>query len=155
MSASHLLKGIYLFNELNEVELQKIADIAIEKEVNSGEEVFMTGEKAKSFYVILLGSIKISANTDKGDSISIAQLATGAHFGEVAFLDEGNRSATAQATEFTRLVEVDFAKLKQLIASDNTIGLKVYRACSRYLATRLRATLSDLNAAKEARLKHF
>lgn len=155
MATSPLLKDIYLFKELTSPELDKVATAASEKEVNSGEEIFMTGERATSFFVIVLGGIKISSTTEKGDVISIANLATGSHFGEVSFLDEGRRSATAQATEFTRLLEIDFEKLKAVAEAEPVIGLKIYRACSRFLATRLRATLSDLNAAKEAKLKHF
>lgn len=155
MPATNILKKIYLFQNFSDSELEKIAKVAIEKEVNAGQEIFMTNESAKSFFVITLGGVKITSTTEKGDAVSIANIASGAHFGEVAFLDRGTRSATAEATEFSRLLEFEFEKLQNVLENDPDMGLKFYQACSRFLATRLRATLSDLSAAKEAKLKLF
>lgn len=153
MSQHPALSGVYLFKELTPEELQIVAAAAADRNLNPGEEVFMTGEEAKSFYVIVLGSVKIYANSSAGDAMGIANLGTGAHFGEMPFFDHGNRSATAEALEPTRMLEIAYADLETLFAAHPGIALKVYRTAARFMATRLRNTLGDLNQAKESQLK--
>lgn len=155
MSQQSALSSVYLFKDLNPQELQTVSTIAHERNLTSGDEVFMTGETAKSFYVIVMGSIKIFSNSSKGDALSIANLGSGSHFGELPFFDQGNRSATAQAIESCRMLEIQYTDLEKLMADHPTIALKIFKSCSRFLATRLRNTLGDLTQAKEARLKHF
>lgn len=153
MSQHQALSGVYLFKELTPEELQIVAHAANERNLSPGEEVFMTGEKANSFYVIALGSVKIYSNSSEGDVMGIANLGTGAHFGEMPFFDRGNRSATAQAIEPTRMLEIAYADLEQLFQAHPPIALKVYRTAARFMATRLRNTLGDLSQAKESKLK--
>lgn len=155
MSQQSALSSVYLFKDLTPAELQSVATIAQERNLTSGEEAFMTGEAAKSFFVIVMGSIKIFSNSSKGDSLGIATLGSGSHFGEMPFFDQGNRSATAQAIESTRMLEISYTDLTALLDSNQAMALKVYRNCARFMATRLRNTLGDLTQAKEAKLKHF
>ncbi|MBX3016639.1 MAG: cyclic nucleotide-binding domain-containing protein [Bdellovibrionaceae bacterium] len=150
---SQHLSGVYLFKELTPDELKIVAHAASERHLSPGEEVFMTGEAAKSFFVITLGSVKIYSNSSKGDAMGIANLGSGAHFGEMPFFDQGNRSATAQTLEPTHMLEIAYADLEALFAAHPLIALKVYRTAARFMATRLRNTLGDLNQAKESKLK--
>lgn len=155
MSQQSALGSVYLFKDLTPQELQSVASIAQERNLTAGEEAFMTGEVAKSFFVIVMGSIKIFSNSSQGDSLGIATLGSGSHFGEVPFFDQGKRSATAQAIESSRMLEVSYTELTALLESNPSLALKVYKNCSRFLATRLRNTLGDLTQAKEAKTKHF
>lgn len=155
MGQTAVIGNVYLFKELSDAELQKIMAIAQEKNLTAGEEIFMTGEAAKSFYVIAVGSVKIFSNSSQGDAMNIATLGSGSHFGELPLFDQGNRSATAQTLEPTRLLEITYGDLDKVLNDNPIIATKVYKSCSRFLATRLRNTLGDLAQAREAKLKHF
>jgi len=149
------LKNIYLFKEMTNDELQKVSKICKSREVMAGQDVFITGQAADSFFVIQQGTVKILKTTSKGDDLQLTTLATGSHFGEMPFLSGDARSATAQATETSYLVEIPFENLKKLLVEDIHISDKFHRALARFLAQRLKNTTGDLSQAKETLLKHF
>lgn len=155
MADTKLLKGIYIFKDFDEEELNSVAQIAEEKTILAGHEIFIRGQPADAFYMISMGSVKIYSSTDAGDEHSIAALSTGDHFGEIPFLDHGKRTATAQANEMSRLIEVKYDKLTRLLEGNPLMAMKLYRSYAHFVALRLRTTLGDLNAARETRLKHF
>lgn len=149
------LKNIYLFQDMTPDEVAKIAKVCVERKVISGQEVFFTGQKAESFFVIQQGTVKIMKTTSSGDDIQIATLATGGHFGEIPFLNGDSRTANAQATETCSLIELPYTELRKLLDSEVKISDKFHRALSRFLASRLKTTTSDLSVAKETLLQHF
>jgi CRP-like cAMP-binding protein len=149
------LKNIYLFKDMTNDELKKVAKICTPREVMVGQEIFITGQSAESFFVIQQGTVKILKTTSKGDDLQLTTLATGSHFGEMPFLSGDARSATAQATETTYMIEIPFQGLKNLLTEDVQISDKFHRALARFLAQRLKNTSGDLTQAKETMLKHF
>jgi CRP-like cAMP-binding protein len=155
MSNHKILKNIYLFKSFDDSELQKLATTLNEKVYSPGQDIFMIGQKAQSFYVILMGTVKIYMNPDGEHDIKIANLGSGAHFGELPFLDGGNRSATAQATETSTLLEISYDKLRALLEQNEKMAGKFYKDLSIYLASRLRATTENLKQVHEFKLKHF
>ncbi len=150
-----ILKSIYLFKDMTNDELKKVAKICAPREVMAGQEIFITGQSAESFFVIQQGTVKILKTTSKGDDLQLTTLATGSHFGEMPFLSGDARSATAQATETTYMIEIPFQGLKNLLSEDVQISDKFHRALARFLAQRLKNTSGDLTQAKETLLKHF
>lgn len=149
------LKNIYLFKEMTNDELKKVAKVCNRREVMAGQDVFITGQAAESFFVIQQGTVKIFKTTSKGDDVQLTTLATGGHFGEMPYLSGDARSATAQATETTYLIEIPFQSLKNLLAEDVHVSDKFHRALARFLAQRLKNTTGDLSQARETLLKHF
>lgn len=148
------LKPIYLFKDLSDSELKKIADIATIKNFMPGEEVFSVGQKATAFYVVIMGSVKLSVGSASGDEIQIRTLGSGSHFGEMPMLDGELRSASVSAMESSAIAEIPYEKFSTLLESDSAMAVKVYRAISRYLAVRLRSTTGDLNQLKELKFQH-
>lgn len=139
------LKQIYLFSELSESELQKVADLAQEKEFIAGQDIFSHGQKASSIFVLTMGTVKVATNTGSGDEIQIRNLGSGSHFGEMSFLDQEPRSATVTATETSKVIELPYEALLALLDSDLTLAVKFYRSLARFLTKRLRSTTEDLN----------
>lgn len=153
MATPETLKEIYLFKNFTANELNLLTGIASEKTYPAGQDIFMAGQEAKSLYVIRMGTVKIFANT-QGEH-SITSLGTGSHFGELPIVDQGKRSATAQAQENCTLLEIEYDKLNSLLSQNVEMAHKFYRELARYLAGRLRATTQDLSQIKDLKLKHF
>ena len=59
MTAIDRLKNCFLCRELNDRELQALADIASIHGVEKGETLFWEGDPATGFYILLSGSIRI------------------------------------------------------------------------------------------------
>lgn len=149
------LKNIYLFKDFTPDELGKVAELCVPKEVINGQELFGSGQKAESFFVIQQGTVKIYRTTSGGDEVALTTLASGSHFGEMPFVTDEQRTATAQATESSHLIEIPYAGLEKLLAADVRMSDKFHRSMSRFLANRLKATTNDLSSAKEFALRHL
>ncbi|MGE3758896.1 MAG: Crp/Fnr family transcriptional regulator [Pseudobdellovibrionaceae bacterium] len=150
-----VLQNIYLFKDLSPAELQKIEKVAKEKQYSAGQDVFMKDDKASALYVIQMGGVKITNQNKKGDDVRVAQIGSGAHFGEIAFLDGEKRSASAQVAEPSTILELSYESLKAVLDSDPILASKVYRSIALYLAGRLRVTTEDLNKAKDQNIRSF
>lgn len=94
------LRSLRLFNACSRKELEQIARLTDEITVESGTRIVTQGQAASEAFVIVDGI----ASVVLGDT-SIADLGPGQHFGELALLDGGLRTANVDAvTDMTLLV---------------------------------------------------
>jgi CRP/FNR family transcriptional regulator len=143
------LKNIYLFKDMTDAELSQILATGTEKSFIAGQELFFSGQKAESFFIVIQGTIKIFKSNDQADEIPLATIAAGEHFGEMAFLTREPRSATAQAVESSLVFEISYDKLQKLLSSEPLISEKFHRALARFLAHRLKSTTLELISSKD------
>lgn len=153
-SSNSLLQNVYLFKDLADKELDLVTRIAKLESFGPGDEVFCEGDEATSLFVIKYGSVKIQ-HSGKNDSIDVATLGTGSHFGEMAFVDGEKRSATVVVMERAEIVRIDFTELRQVLEAHPTMAVKVYRSLAHFLCGRLRVTTTDLSFAREKNIRHF
>lgn len=152
--ASQLLKNIYLFKELSATELDNLTALAKIETYSPGDEVFSEGDPATSLFIIKYGSVRIR-RSGQSDGVEVAQLGTGAHFGEMSFVDGEARSATVVALEKSEIAKIDFAALTSYFEKNPQAAVKFYRALSHFLCGRLRITTMDLSFAREKNIRHF
>ena len=150
-----LLQNVYLFKTLTPDEMNAVAETAQTQSFQKGDSIFLRGEPATALYLIKFGSIKIQQTTKSGDNLDVATLGTGSHFGEMPFVDNEPRSATAVAGEQCELVVVPYDKLNHLLSKNNSVATKLYRELAKFMCGRLRATTNDLGFAREKNLSHF
>jgi CRP-like cAMP-binding protein len=150
-----MLQNVYLFKTFTPDELKSIASIVETKNVMTGESIFIKGETAKALYFIKSGGVKIEHSSKEGDSIQVASLGAGSHFGEMAFVDNAPRSATASGSETGEVLVIPYEKLEVLLQKNAAMAAKFYRALAHFLSGRLRVTTSDLSFAKEKNHAHF
>jgi CRP-like cAMP-binding protein len=153
MTSQQTLKSVYLFSNFTDGELSRIANIAKEKIVMAGQDIFTAGQKAVSFYVVKQGAVKIYSTSKAGDDMELIQFGVGVHFGEIPFLDGQVRSANATATEQTTLLEFNYAEFKAMLDADMSLANKVYKNFSQNLSSRLRTTTESLQKTKEIKLR--
>ncbi len=113
--AQDILRNIYLFNNMSADSLRRIDELIEQDSYQKTDEVFTQGDRATALYIIKFGSIQIHQKSTSGDKIEIAVLATGAHFGEMAFIDGEARSATAEAMEKCEILRIDYKKLEKTL----------------------------------------
>jgi CRP/FNR family cyclic AMP-dependent transcriptional regulator len=83
------LGRVPLFSGIKPKELKKLGKRMTERSFNEGDEVTREGESGIGFFVIEEGNATVSV----GGNI-VRTLGPGEHFGEVALIDSGPRSAT-------------------------------------------------------------
>ena len=87
------LRRVPLFSGVKPKELKKLDRRMTERAFNEGDTITTQGESGIGFFVIEEGNATVSI----GGKI-IRTLGPGEHFGEVALIDSGPRSATVVAT---------------------------------------------------------
>lgn len=153
--SSRDLQNVYLFKTLTADEMGAVAAVGKTEPFGMGDTIFLKGDAAKALYFIKIGTIKIQQSSKSGDTIDVATLSAGSHFGEMAFVDGQARSATAMAADRGELIVIPYDKLLSLLNSNASIAVKFYRELANFLCGRLRVTTSDLSYVKEKNLSHF
>ncbi|TAM12492.1 MAG: cyclic nucleotide-binding domain-containing protein [Nevskiaceae bacterium] len=148
--AQTLLSSIYLFSQLTDPELEQVNAIAQTRHFAGSERIFDQGDGAEALYVIKFGSVQIRYSSKDDDSAMVLRtLGSGAHFGEMSFIENAKRSASATALEASELVIIEYARLERLLNAEPLIAVKFYRSVARYLSGRLRRTTTDLGFARD------
>jgi CRP-like cAMP-binding protein len=87
------LKGVSLFSGVRNRDLKRLANVMRESRFNEGDQITTEGESGVGFFLIEEGNASVSLHGE-----IIRTLGPGDHFGEIALIDEGPRSATVTAT---------------------------------------------------------
>ncbi len=82
-------------------------DVMIERKVFAeGDTIFKQGTSGRTAFIVQKGAVDIVHTTPDGQEKLLANVGTGAIFGEMALIDEKPRMATARATEPTTVIVV-------------------------------------------------
>jgi len=98
---SSMLAAVPMFERLSKRQLKAIANASDVVEYVAGQPIVREGEPGDSFYVVLHGQAKVSAN-----GRTVYRAMPGDHFGEIALLDGGPRSATVTSETPMTLVRL-------------------------------------------------
>jgi len=108
--AQHLSQ-IPMFRQLDNVELENLAEAVDQVSYKAGETVFHEHDRGDALYVVDSGSIRIWVRDEDTQEITLSELKPGDFFGELSVFDGGERSANATAivdTILHRLSREDF-----------------------------------------------
>lgn len=126
------LKQSDIFYQFTQTQLELVANLCQQKSFEAGETIFEENSTSKELYVIAQGEVNIIVDSGlvshkkNAEKIVIATLRRGQSFGEVALVDEGLRSATAQAkTKDTRLLVIPRDKLIMLCETYPQLGYRL------------------------------
>jgi hypothetical protein len=132
------LKKIHLFYDLEDEDLEIIADQMQEIPVDDGEVVFKQDSKSENFYLIYQGSVRIMSR-QKNKEIQLAVLVKNDYFGEMGLIARRTRSATVHATSDTTLLALDRKSFNENFKRFSQLRLNMDVAVrSRQLARTLR-----------------
>ena len=132
-----------LFSGIDLATQRRIAQHVAERVVERGQCVFTQDQPGDRMYVLAEGAVKLFVSSRDGDIIELVRHRPPAAFGEVALLDGGPRSASAEAVERSLLLVVTRAELVALLRSEEQVA----EALLRTLGTIVRRTtrqVSDL-----------
>lgn len=140
-----LLAGVPLFQFLDEHERASLAANVDELKFPAGQIIFNAGEPGEAMYVVVSGELEIYFKDATGVKIVLETPGPGEFFGELALLDEGSRTANAQAVTEVTALRVDQQDLDQLITKYPHAARDLLRAMGRRMrvtARLLRQTAS-------------
>jgi CRP-like cAMP-binding protein len=112
-----------LFESLSESELTELAGWFEVKDVKAGVRLIGEGATGHSFFVLSEGEVTVMARGE-----TIASLAAGDFFGEMALLGAGRRKATVSTTSPARLLVLFGDDFRRLQASHPGITAQIEAA---------------------------
>lgn len=139
MSAEHieLIRAMAVFGGLSDSALSWLLDRTHEREVDTGECFFESGQPADSLYVLERGRVAVLRSTEDG-LCQLAELGPGDCFGEMSLIDFNPRSATVRAVEPCLAIEIPQAEIHALYEHDLKQFTLIQMNFARELSRRLR-----------------
>ena len=123
-----LLQRVPLFADLDRRELQSLASSLKERTFSAGETVASEGSGGVGFFVIDEGRAKVSRGGQE-----LGTLGPGDHFGEIALIDEGARTATVTAEGELRCYGLTSWEFRPLVEMYAAIAWKLLQAMAKQL----------------------
>ena len=142
--AEQLFAETNLFRGLSTEEVREIVRVCEQRSFEAGEFVFTQGDKARALYMVQSGELQVSATTDFGGDLVLAQLGPGAVVGEMALLEGGLRSASVEALSKCVAFELSHEAFTALRAKRRHAAYK--------LILNLAVTLGDRRRHADARV---
>ena len=115
-------------------DISQITGIQHARNFSAGEVIFEEGQPGKLMYLVLAGEVQVSI---QGRPINT--VGPGSIFGEMALVDERERSATVTALTDSRLVPIDQDRFSRLVQQSPDFALQVMSTMS----SRLRHLLEE------------
>lgn len=97
------LRSVPLFASLDDGAARELRSLLRVDQVAEGTELFHHGDSGDAMYLIETGRVRIHVQDSTGHDVTLAELAGGDFFGEMALLDGKQRSADATVIEEARL----------------------------------------------------
>src|SRR5438067_7017515 len=110
-----------MFPKLNEEQTAQLAALGVRRSFPAGEIVFDQGAVGRSLYVVLEGGLEVVIPSAGGDThLRLHQ--PGDFTGELDMLSGRPSLVKAQTVAPTKLIEIDPAKLRNIVQTDPGLG---------------------------------
>ena len=109
--------------------------VAVPRSFPKGTRVFHEGDHSDACYIVRTGSFRVTREHPDGRAITLANLASGDIFGELAMLDGEVRSASVEALSDGELLALPAGEVRALLARHPEITVKLIAALVRRLRT--------------------
>ncbi len=130
------LRSVPLFASLDDHAATELRNLLSEKVVPQNARLFSQGDKGDSMYLIESGRVRISIRDHDKQELTLAELAQGDFFGEMAIIDGRQRSADASVLEDARLAILSRDDFLRFVRTKPDVALEMLSA----LTDRLRRT---------------
>jgi CRP/FNR family transcriptional regulator, cyclic AMP receptor protein len=132
-----------LFQGIDEATQRRIAEHVAERVFERNQTVFVQDEPGDRMFVLAEGAVKLYVSSRNGGIVELVRHDSPAVFGEVALLDGGPRSASAEAVERSTLLVITRAELLRLLRSEDQVAEALLRILGK-IVRRTTRQFSDL-----------
>lgn len=131
-----LLRAHPFFKKMDDATIDRLALRANMRKIKKGGIVFRKDDIGTSLYAVCAGAIRISSPSEQGKDAIFNLIVPGEIFGEIAFLDGGQRTADAVAIENGELLVIERRDFVPLLAGHPEVAMQLIEL----LCARLRRT---------------
>jgi CRP/FNR family cyclic AMP-dependent transcriptional regulator len=145
-------KKIFIFQDLDEDELQRVLQLARHRSFSANSVIIKEGESGDSMFIMCEGEVNITKrltlvldqDLPKEKRMVRLKAADGVSFGEMALLEHDTRTATVTALTDCRLMELHRDDFLGFIQDHSATGCKIMLRLAQLLSRFLRKTDSDV-----------
>lgn len=140
--AASLLRETEIFAAIDPAAAAEVAKRMVRRTFRRGQPLFHQGDPGDALYVIVDGSVAVVVSSENGDRMVLTTLHPPDVLGEIALLDGGHRSASAEAVEETVTLMLSRAAFLDLMKEHPPLVDSLLRALGT-LVRRLSEQASD------------
>jgi CRP-like cAMP-binding protein len=127
------LRHVKSFSELDLQELAALAGIITCRKLPKGTILFLEGDPAKGFFILLRGGVRIYKSSPDGREYTLHQVKPDQMFAEAAIFRGAGYPANCSATEDSEVAFVPGQEFIRLVSASPAIALKIIGSLSAWL----------------------
>lgn len=144
-----------LFKGLPRDQVEKLYSISTQVILEPGEYLIREGEDANDIFLVLDGSLEVfKYDAKNNENYHISVVNAGNSIGEIALLDRGPRSASAQASERCLVCKIVYADLLRIVEENPALNSLFLHLASN-VGQRLRRTDDVVVEALKAKVEEY
>lgn len=137
------VQSITLFRYLSFAERARMLNVCRDEDFAVGDVIFRKGDPGDTAYILVSGRVQVLV-----DGVVITDLTAGRHFGEMALIDQGPRSADAVVSDAAWVLTIHRSSFHEILRKNPRFAVRLLWSFVRSLTSRLRATTSELTVLK-------
>lgn len=151
--ALYALSQVRMFKDLPVASLERLVRGAKQLEIPDGEFLFLEGDEASSFYVVVEGTVELLRQKD-GREVALRHASTGESLGLFGLFSAQLRAASGRAIGDCVVIEITGERLQQLLEQDDVLHTRVLqmhreRLLESFMSSKL---FNDIDSIARARL---
>lgn len=149
MSSSDL-RAVWVLSNLSDSQLDQLASYGVFLDIPAGREIIKQGDKADGIYFLIKGkAASFFTGKDRGQT-PLTTSEAGSHFGEVAVLNHGIRTASVRASVDCRVFHLSVEAFDSLMKSPD-LALPLVLSLAKSLAVQMGKVTDRLADARSLR----
>jgi CRP/FNR family transcriptional regulator, cyclic AMP receptor protein len=159
---AEMLAGVELFEHLDAGDRARLAESIRARSLKAGEILFRAGDPGEALFIVLAGEVELFIRDNAGQKIPLTIAGPGQLFGELALLDRGPRTATAEALTDSELLSLSRDDLIALFQKTPTAALhllagmgKMTRKADELIRTRVSRNVNEEVVEKSTMLERI
>src|SRR6185312_4507113 len=149
------LRSVPLFGSLDDQAAINLRELLTVEDISVGTQLFHKGDTGDAMYLIESGRVRISIMDQDAEEVTLADLAQGDFFGEMALIDGRQRSADARVIQDARLAILSRPSFLSFVRANPDVALEMLSALSERLrrTDELLRSRASRNVNEESRLR--
>lgn len=127
-----LIEDIDLFSGVGDDIIEQVVALGTLKKYEENTIIFKEGDPGEKMYIIVEGQVKVTMATRDG-TVVLSEFSKGDLFGEMAVIEEQNRTATATSVTSATLLEIGHDEFFLFVKQHPNFAISLLKMISRRL----------------------
>jgi CRP-like cAMP-binding protein len=119
------LENFNIFKDLEKTSMQELERITSMQDIRKNQPIYFPTEPSNSIFFLKKGRVKLTRISPEGKEMILALVNMGEVFGEMAFLDEGERNEFATALDDSLVCAINKNEFKGFVERNPELNLRI------------------------------